>query len=365
MKWIIVSLLVVIIWLVASSIYIYDIRHPEHVTAEPPLPPRFQNLAVDVRHSFLGSDPDQVVCFRESHRNFYIFTFYLLSTIVGLIGLGLFNQFRNNRKLASKNEEIRSQQEAIEEANEKIVSSIRYASRIQQSYLPGLDQIRNYFPRFSLFYQPKDVVSGDFYYFREMGDSLALALGDCTGHGVPGAFLTINSISLLDNFLPGQAENPSWVLEQLESAFSERVANPDVPAGLDIGLVIFRKSENKLIFSGAHHSLYLLKQGQLEEIKGTRKGIGGEERTISIPFENKELDLAGVEALVMFSDGFTDQFGGPDNKKIGKKQTRQWIEKLAQEGKISNGNELVDRFFEWKGTLPQTDDVTLLIVPLV
>jgi sigma-B regulation protein RsbU (phosphoserine phosphatase) len=364
MKWVIVSLLVVIVWLVASSIYIYDIRHPEHVTAEHNHAPRFQNLAVDVRHSFLGADPDQVVCFRESHRNFYIFTFYLLSTIVGLIGLGMFNQFRNNKKLARKNEEIRSQQVVIEEANEKIVSSIRYASRIQQSYLPGLELIRKYFPDFFLLYQPKDVVSGDFYYFRDLGDTLALALGDCTGHGVPGAFLTINSISLLDSFLPQRSENPAEVLALMEDTFKERVTNPDVPAGLDIGLVLYKKKENRLIFSGAHHSLYLLKQGILEEIKGTRKGIVGEERQVEIRFENQEISLEGVDALVMFSDGLTDQFGGPGNKKIGKKQARQWIENQAKNGRFENGYVLADRFFDWKGTVPQTDDVSLMVIPL-
>jgi serine phosphatase RsbU (regulator of sigma subunit) len=360
MKWFIVFLLTTIIWLVASSLYIYDVKHPHRPHPdEGHLPPHFMNLSADVRHSFLGLQPDQVVCYRESHRNFYVFTFILLSSVVGLVAFGLLAQRRNNRILADKNDEVMKQRELLTSANENIYSSLRYASVIQSSYLPSSTLLSQVFNSHCLIYKPKDLVSGDFYFCRQYGNKLVVALGDCTGHGVPGAFLTVTSLNHLENLAPSFLTEPHELLNAIQKEFDGKSDQPEVHMGLDLAVCVFDLETKELCFASALQSLIIQRPEGFEEWKGTRKGIGSTQLDSPFSFSTQTTLLKGNEHFYLFSDGITDQFGGGSAKKIGKKRLLEWIKQT--DNNLSQKQTALTRLFtEWQGQQLQTDDVCLL-----
>jgi sigma-B regulation protein RsbU (phosphoserine phosphatase) len=359
MKWFIVFLLSAIVWLVASSLYIYDFKNHNH-DPDPNSPPPYENLSVDIRHSFLGKDPDKVVCYRESHRNFYVFTFILLSSVVGLVAVGLVAQRRHSRKLEEKNKEVQKQKGLLELANTHIYSSIRYASLIQSSFLPEKERMDSLFSDHCLIYKPKDLVSGDFYFCRRYDDKLVVALGDCTGHGVPGAFLTVNSLNLLDNLVPNFLESPAALLNAIQAEFDRSTSNPDIQVGLDLSVCIFDLEKNQFRFAGAHQSLFIETEDDIVEIKGTRKGIGPALHPSEIPFEETLHERKGNETFYLFSDGLTDQFGGHPSRKVGKKQLLRWIRETGSRDLSRKQKDLEDVLAVWQGSEVQTDDVCLL-----
>jgi serine phosphatase RsbU (regulator of sigma subunit) len=308
----------------------------------------------------MGLDPDQVVCYRESHRNFYVFTFILLSSVVGLVAFGLINQRRNNQKLEVKNNEISSQKALLENANQNIVASIRYASLIQSSFLPTPETISESFQNFFLLYKPKDVVSGDFYYCRNFGNKLVIALGDCTGHGVPGAFLTIRTLNLLENLVPEFLDDPNKLLDALHFDFNKTGWNPEVQLGLDLGVFIVDCETKCGSFSGANHSLFIEKGGDISELKGTRRGIGPGIPEDLLEFSKIDLDLNGDETFYLFSDGITDQFGGPKSKKIGKTKVLDWLKNSNSKNFSQKRSEIEERLTQWQGAEKQTDDICLM-----
>ncbi len=361
MKWFVIFLLTTIIWLVASSLYIYDVKHPHRPPPDPEhMPPPFMNLSADVRHSFLGLQPDQVVCYRESHRNFYVFTFILLSSVVGLVAFGFVAQRRNNRILADKNDEVMKQQELLSAANENIYSSLRYASVIQSSYLPSTLQLNQVFSSHCLIYKPKDLVSGDFYFCRQYGNQLVVALGDCTGHGVPGAFLTVTSLNHLEHLAPSFLTEPHELLNAIQKEFDGKSDQPEVHIGLDLSVCVFDLGAKELRFASAHQSLLIQRPDGIEEWKGTRRGIGSMPVETPLIFATQSTVLKGDEHFYLFSDGITDQFGGESAKKIGKKRLLEWIQGSAGNSTGDKQQELNALFEEWKGNHLQTDDVCLL-----
>lgn len=361
MKWFVIFLLTSIIWLVASSLYIYDVKHPHRPPPDPEhMPPPFMNLSADVRHSFLGLQPDQVVCYRESHRNFYVFTFILLSSVVGLVAFGFVAQRRNNRILADKNNEVVKQRELLAAANENIYSSLRYASVIQSSYLPSPGMFQQVFSSHCLIYKPKDLVSGDFYFCRKYGNQLVVALGDCTGHGVPGAFLTVTCLNHLEHLAPSFLTEPHELLNAIQKEFDGKSDQPAVHIGLDLSICVFDLNRNELRFASAHQSLVIQRPEGIEEWKGTRKGIGSTPMDSPLSFSTQKTTLKGTEYFYLFSDGITDQFGGNSAKKLGKKRLLEWIQQSGGTSPQEKQAVLLKQFFEWQGAQDQTDDVCLL-----
>jgi serine phosphatase RsbU (regulator of sigma subunit) len=362
-KWFFVFLLSVLIVLVAASLYIYDIKYANFEPVDPHdhAIPKYENLIVDMRHSFLGHDPEQVVCFRESHRNFYLFTFTLLSCIIGLAGHGLWMQKRSNRRLEEKNKEISTQKQLLEDANRYVGSSIRYASLIQNAFLPKVQDVGLRFPGHQLFYQPKDIVSGDFFYLHHVENTTVVAVGDCTGHGVPAAFLTLSSISQLENLAPAHLDSPSDLLNALQNSFQEKIGNPDIQFGLELAVLIINYDRKEALYSGARQALYRVRNGEMEEWKGSRKGIGEVKGLENVDFETTCIPFQEGDWFFMYSDGLSDQFGGEPARKAGRKRVSDWIVKSLS----GLSEDSVQKQFEkWKGTEAQTDDVCYLSIPL-
>lgn len=251
--------------------------------------------------------------------------------------------------------------------NEKIEDSINYAEKIQKALLPEISLIKENFPRSFVFYKPRDVVSGDFPWFMPQNDNLLIAAADCTGHGVPGALLSFIAFFLLkDVAIQNPNSNAGEICDRLHENFrktlKQNTAYSDTRDGLDIALCKINLGKMELEFAGAHRPLLLLSDGELTEFKGNRKAIGGIEllRKVDEKFENYKLKLKKGDKIFFFTDGLTDQLGGPYGRKYSPKRLRNSI--LENPGyTMQQYNDLFESDFNnWQKGFKQLDDVLMI-----
>lgn len=255
----------------------------------------------------------------------------------------------------------------VEEQNKKISDSINYAQRIQNAIVAKESELQKYFPESFMYYNAKDVVSGDFPWLLKKGDAVYVAVVDCTGHGVPGAMLSFIGHFLL-NEINRHTENlsPNVVLDRLHEDVVKTLKQEDNTSsahdGMDIALCKIDLKTNVLEFSGAHRPLYFSRNGVFQEIKGSRKSIGGTHYDkLDRTFENEVIQLVEGDAFYFFSDGFVDQMGGVDGaKKLGSKRVRELIAELKHDDMKKVSGKLVNSFESWMGTTQQLDDVLLI-----
>ena len=227
--------------------------------------------------------------------------------IIFLLGLGFFlwQRFKLNKRLTAQNTKIRK-------INTNIFSSIRYASLIQRNYLQGIDSMRNMFNDSFIYYRPKDIVSGDFYWFGECKGHQVFIVADCTGHGVPGAMLTVLGHSALDNIVHAQGKyKPSEILTQLNSTVRNTFTNrteDSMPHGMDLTVIAYNPTTRHLMFAGAQNGLYLARQGGLSRFRVLPKSLGTEIKPEE--FQDQLIEIEKGDAIFMFSDGYHDQFKG-------------------------------------------------------
>jgi PAS domain S-box-containing protein len=259
---------------------------------------------------------------------------------------------------------VAEQQAVVKQQNEDLLSSIRYAQRIQRAVLPEAASFQDLFPESFILYRPRDIVSGDLFWFAERDGVRIVAAADCTGHGVPGALLSLIGASLLEETVNvrGLLE-PAAILEALREGFDQALnrnaGDEGHRDGMNIGLASIDAEGRQLRFAGAYHPLLLLRGTELHELKGDRMPIGrheGEHR----PFTESRVDLQPGDRLFLFSDGLVDQFGGPQGKKLRASGLKEWL--LATAGRTIEEQHqgLSDRFREWKGKEEQVDDVLLI-----
>lgn len=251
----------------------------------------------------------------------------------------------------------------LKNKNKEITESLNYAQSIQSSILPNPAMLSTYFSDYFISYKPKDIVSGDFYFFYEFRDLLFLACIDCTGHGVPGALMTVLANNLLKSVIKHHhLSNPAAILHTLDQLlYDEFNRNKKVKRadGMDIGICVFDFDRATVQFSGANHSLLIYDaQNQRElEFKGNRYPIGLY-HDVQKNFETHEIKFQQGDRFYLFSDGITDQFGGEKDKKFTKKRLK---ENLFTNGKLSEVQLASERAFEtWKQKTEQTDDVLLI-----
>jgi PAS domain S-box-containing protein len=255
----------------------------------------------------------------------------------------------------------------IRDKNKKITESINYAHRIQECILPNKKIIQKVFKQSFIFYKPKDVVSGDFPYFYTKDDDIYIAVIDCTGHGVPGAMLSMIGYFLLNQILSLPTEYSSGeILNQLHSGVISTLRQDQEGAsardGMDVALCKINLKKNELQFAGAHRPLYLLRNGELLEFKPTKSAIGGipKDGQETIVFQNYIIPIEPNDAIYFFSDGIVDQFGGPDGTKYFTKR----IKNILLETKDLSMPQIYKMFKEdydnWLGTGKQIDDVLLI-----
>jgi len=254
----------------------------------------------------------------------------------------------------------------IASKNKKITESINYAKRIQGAILPNNQVIRQKLPDSFILYKAKDVVSGDFPWYIEVDDVIYIAAVDCTGHGVPGALISLIGYFLLNDIVRSQKiSDPGVILDKLDAGVTSTLRqdrdDSTTKDGMDIAFCKIDKKKNQVEYSGAHRPLYYLHaNGELDEIKGNKFPIGGGIYRNQTNFDNHKIKYKSGDSIYFCSDGFPDQFGGPQNRKFGPKRLRQTI--VDNHGKSMDEMHIIfDEAWEnWKADYKQTDDVLLI-----
>lgn len=263
-----------------------------------------------------------------------------------------------------KNIELKKAFDIIEEKNNDITSSISYARRIQNAMLPRISEMKGLSRHIFILYLPKDIISGDFYWFSEAGGKIILVAGDCTGHGVPGALMSMLGISFLEEIVNKQhITSPGIILDelsmQIRSALRQKGDYSDTKDGMDISICDIDKSSQTIRYSGANNNLFVISGGELNEYKADRMAAGYNEE-VDRTFTETEIPVKVGDMIYMFSDGYSDQFGGPGNKKYKNfrlKETLLGIQNLTLgKQKIH----LEKEFHNWRGENTQVDDVLII-----
>lgn len=253
----------------------------------------------------------------------------------------------------------------IRHKNKKIHDSINYAERIQFSILPEQHLIQEALPNSFVMYKPRDVVSGDFPWLMEKDGCIYLAAVDCTGHGVPGALISIVGYFLLNNIVKyNVADTPSKILDNLDAmvteTFKQNLESSKIKDGMDVGFIKIDQKNKRCEYAGAHRPLYLIRDGELQEIKGDKFPIGGGSAYKNkTDFLNTVIDYKEGDTFYFFSDGLPDQFGGPKDRKFGPKRIKELIQVHADKDIKEIGQIFEDTYTEWKGDEKQFDDILL------
>lgn len=265
-------------------------------------------------------------------------------------------------ELNSTLELSRSQKVEIETQNRNITSSINYAKRIQDAILPTYEQLRNALPDSFVIYKPKDIVSGDFYWFAEKYGKQILIVADCTGHGIPGAFMSLLGSSIIYQLVYFQGiTSPDMILYELNNSIRKILkqdANSKMQEGMDIAICAIDKKAQIVEYAGAHRPLYYVQKREVYEIKGDRLYVGGgnEERV----FNKYVVNITEPTALYMFSDGYQDQYGEEIKKKLGARFFKEMLFEIHALPAHAQKRVLEERFDLWKGEGRQIDDVLVM-----
>ena len=303
-----------------------------------------------------------------------------------------------NNKLQIIYKQISKQKDELETTHKNITDSINYASKIQNAILPTSQLFKEFFSEYFIFFKPRDVVSGDFYYIKKINKYLIVAAADCTGHGVPGAFVSMLGISFLNEIVRKQEiKKANEVLEELriyvKSAFhqSENIATTQKD-GMDIALIVIDTETNMLQFAGANNPLYII-----ENMKKIEKGklkienekliaksqklipksqlptaisqelnvIKPDKQPIGIyikerPFKNHEIQLQKNDVIYLFTDGYIDQFGGNDGRKFYSKRFKKLLLDNVEKSLTEQNETLEHTLTEWRGNHKQLDDILII-----
>ncbi|MFN8240898.1 MAG: tetratricopeptide repeat protein [Bacteroidales bacterium] len=281
------------------------------------------------------------------------------------INLDLANK---NSEILAKNEEILQQKEIIEVKNQSITDSIQYASRIQSAVLPPVDFISEMGLDNFVLFKPKDIVSGDFYWGMRKGSSIYVAAADCTGHGVPGAFMSMLGHTFLDEILnTSSPRSAASILDQLRegiiSTLKQKGTVGETRDGMDISICIIDMERRIIDFAGANNPVYLVRKGSMIKLAADRMPIGLHVSDPT-PFTRNEKDYLENDIIYLFTDGYADQFGGPKNKKFMYKPFQDLLVKISG-NEMAQQKELLEKTFNnWKGSNDQVDDVLVIGIKL-
>ncbi len=286
-----------------------------------------------------------------------------------------------NDKITKQKDEILKQKQEIEvnrdklaKQNQQISDSIDYAKRIQTAVLPSYENVTNLLPDSMILFKPKAKVSGDFYWVKNYGDTVLFAAADCTGHGVPGAFMSIICNNILhqivtqyENLLPGSILKllSHEVMRRLQQKKKSNLENKDgsikfeweVKDGMDIALCSYNRATLELVYAGAHNPLYLFRDGELSERKGEKLSIGGTKQDDT--FTDHKLQLQKGDVIYLFSDGFPDQKGGPNNKKFYYAPFQELLKEIHQKPMEEQKITLDKTITDWIGSGEQIDDIII------
>lgn len=262
---------------------------------------------------------------------------------------------------------ISDQKNMVEEKNKEITSSINYAKRIQSAFIPSEDVFNGFFSESFVLFKPKDIVSGDFYWIREKESQIFYVTSDCTGHGVPGGFMTMLGLSFLEDIIEAKSiTDPAEILnllrDRIVNTLKQSATVGENKDGMDITVCCLDKKQNKLKFASANNSVYCVSNEELKEYKGDKQPCGFYH--IPLPFTTHEIQLKKGDCIYTFTDGFADQFGGAQGKKFKSKN----IERLLLENyskAFNTQKQLLSNTLEtWRGNLEQVDDILVIGVKI-
>jgi tetratricopeptide (TPR) repeat protein len=285
-----------------------------------------------------------------------------------LLAFTLFKRYQLKQKanvvLEERNHEIELQKTIIEEKNKDISDSINYAKKIQDTLLPDINEIHSVFRESFIFFRPKNVVSGDFYWFANRENKTLIAVADCTGHGVPGAFMSMIGIDKINQaVLEFNLSRPSEILSTVNRWLKTILKQDDLTGGMrdgmDVALISIDRIKMQLNYSGANRPLWIIRKEELIEIKPTKVSLGGH-TPASQEFASHEFALQKNDCVYLFTDGYADQFGGDRGKKLMTKNFKRLLLSFTKESMESQKRILAEKLDKWQNNLEQVDDICVI-----
>ncbi len=301
---------------------------------------------------------NQLTIEKEAKAKQSIITYFTAGTL-GLVGVFLIVVFNRLKVTRKQKGIIEVAHQVLEEKNREITDSINYAKRIQSAILPPTKLFKEYLPNSFILYKPKDIVAGDFYWLEYKNGKILFAVADCTGHGVPGAMVSVICNNGLNRSVREHGlTDPGQILDRTREIVIEEFekSEEEVKDGMDIALCSL--ASGKLQFAGANNPLWIIRNGEVIEIKADKQPIG-KTREIE-PFTTRAFNLEHGDAIYVFSDGYVDQFGGGKGKKFKAKALKELLLSI-QDKTMEDQKRIIDEAFEkWKGKLEQIDDVCVV-----
>ena len=270
-----------------------------------------------------------------------------------------------NRLIKLQKQDVENKNRMVEMQHKDIKDSIRYAERIQHAILPPEVRWFTILPNSFVYYAPKDILSGDFYWIEETEDFIFVAAADCTGHGVPGALISIVNYNLLNKaVLEKHIYDPAKILDAvngwLTDSLHQTFNNSTVKDGMDVSLISINKKTKELLFAGAFNPIYIFRDNQFDTIKADKFPVGTFIHEELQYFETKSYQLKKGDKIYLFTDGFADQFGGVNNKKYKYGQFKETFNRIQNESVTTQQTEIKKEFENWKGENEQVDDVLVI-----
>lgn len=271
-------------------------------------------------------------------------------------------------KVESVNTELAYQKKEVEVANKNITDSINYAKKIQDAILPKAAKLEELKESVSVLYMPKDVVSGDFYWYERVNNKLIFAAADCTGHGVPGAFMSMIGVNNLNQIIiENKITSPDRILQELNIAIKKVLKQEDVDSeskdGMDISICCFDLEENVIEYAGAFRPLIYIRDNELYELKGSRQPIGGS-APLDYNYDLNKFEIKKDDVFYMFSDGYPDQFGGPKGKKYMNKRLKAVFMDIYKKAPGIQRETLREELIKWMGDNEQIDDILVMCIKI-
>ncbi|MGZ4033811.1 MAG: tetratricopeptide repeat protein [Bacteroidia bacterium] len=298
-------------------------------------------------------------------KNAFIIGFILMVLLAYFIFRGYVTKKRSNEIIIIQKQEVEIQKEIVELKSKEIHDSINYAKRIQEAILPPENSVKQLLPDSFVLYIPKDIVSGDFYWIEPWGDKVLFAVVDCTGHGVPGALMSIVGYNLLGKALNELGlSRPSLILNSLSKGIGKTLrqtgTDSEVKDGMDIALCALDYKTKMLEYAGAFNPLYVIREGKLIEIHPDKNPIGTYLHGELKNYTHHEIQLQKGDTVYIFSDGYADQFGGDKGKKFKYKSLQQLLISIQDKSMTEQKNILIKKLKDWQGNLEQVDDILIM-----
>jgi len=275
---------------------------------------------------------------------------------------------KSNDEISAKSEQLEESNKVIADKNKHITQSINYAKHIQSAMLERANQLSNYLPKSFINFFPRDIVSGDFYWYSKIGSKIFVIVSDCTGHGVPGAFISMIGNNILNDVIERKKiTDPADILVELDKGVVDSLnqKHSNNTDGMDIAVCVIDEKEKKLHYAGAKSSIIIFQNNELKLVKPDRRTIGGmhvmKRKKVKAGFTTRTFELEGIETTVyLYSDGIVDQFDTLNRNKFTTKRLKSTLEDIQELDMRGQQRKLESVFVDWKGVNKQLDDVTIV-----